>query len=222
MTQWDMGVPSRFRDAVYALSRLGDEEASEILDALSSGGPYVSQRSIATHLEASSKMTEDLAADDLASLLLSVHVVRDARDASVQEVAEVLSGSRDLELESEDRDRLAQHLEMLMEAAGLDAVAKAWDVQTEHDRIFVSARILTDIRPVFGDDADQSPVGAVLVHTLRLRYQQDGDTKAFYLALDSSDLESVQKAVNRATEKAQETSRLVERAGLQHFVPEED
>ena len=68
------------------------------------------------------------------------------------------------------------------------------------DNLLQSTRILTDVRPLFSDDA-QSIDGAVVAHTLRLRYDSAGIDHELSLALDSSDLHKLIEDCERALQK---------------------
>jgi hypothetical protein len=79
--------------------------------------------------------------------------------------------------------------------------AKAIDVLTSHQRIYLGGRIFSDVRPVFGVDVSAGPIAAVIVHTLRISVRDGQDYTDLYIALDSSDIQALRVVLDRATEK---------------------
>jgi hypothetical protein len=80
--------------------------------------------------------------------------------------------------------------------------AKALALMQEHERTFCQARIITDIRPVFGSEVSKPPRAVVVAHTLRISYHEGDERKDFYVALDSDDIESLRELLDRADAKA--------------------
>jgi hypothetical protein len=74
-------------------------------------------------------------------------------------------------------------------------------LQRDGERLYCDAKILSDIRPVFGDKPTVRPVGAVVTHTLRIGYHLGGDHREFHIILDVQDLEALKVAVDRAQAK---------------------
>ena len=78
------------------------------------------------------------------------------------------------------------------------------DVATDDERIFCHARILTDMRPVFGSEIESGPAGMVIVHLMKIAFHDatSKDHKEFYVSLDSDDLQTLKKIAERAEVKA--------------------
>lgn len=76
---------------------------------------------------------------------------------------------------------------------------------------------MTDIRPVFGEDASKSPVGAVVTHVLRIDSFRNGSLEDYYVALDNDDLLQLQSAVGRAIDKNQSLNQLMDNIGFSRF-----
>lgn len=82
--------------------------------------------------------------------------------------------------------------------------AKAYDLLFEQSLAVCSARIITDMRPVFDDTADT--MEAILpFHTLVLKCHEGGKEghRNIYVALDATDLEDLGEQVERAKRKEQ-------------------
>lgn len=128
--------------------------------------------------------------------------VKDVLDAVTEALAS-LKGQRQVSPDDLNRwNRARPGFEALVSCPSLPVCAKALDLAYEHERILQESRIVTDIRPVF--DADDNSVevrGVVIVHQLRLTFEQEGETRSLLCALDRQDLFALRAACERAIKK---------------------
>ncbi len=117
------------------------------------------------------------------------------------EFRKALEETREAELHFEGR-RWNEHKSYLVQILkcekSIGVTSKALSVMTDHARIFRDARILTDLRPVFGSNPNEPPDAAVIVHTLKIEHMVDRENKDFFVALDSLDLDRLDKVIRRA------------------------
>ena len=76
------------------------------------------------------------------------------------------------------------------------------DLMYEYENLLQSARVVTDIRPVFSQDATWIE-GSVVSHTLRLRYDSTEGDHSISIAVDESDIRELERQCRRALLKAQ-------------------
>lgn len=88
-----------------------------------------------------------------------------------------------------------------LNAASLRTSAKASTLLFDVERAFMSAKIITDIRPVFGENISEIPA-AFLIHFLRVSYRGDDD-EDFFVGLSTKDLKDLSKVIDRALLKAE-------------------
>jgi hypothetical protein len=119
-----------------------------------------------------------------------------------------------LKLKPERRDIFKQRItRLLAPSSSLAITARAVDVLTEHERIFTSARIITDIRSVFSDPSEK-PSAAFIVHMLNIHYRQGREKKEFFVALDSDDIAKLKEVLDRAEKKAKSLATLLDASGI--------
>lgn len=99
-------------------------------------------------------------------------------------------------------------VEMLSSSALL-TFTKTMDLTYEHDHLFESAKIITDIRPVFAEDASDI-VAAVITYTLTLGYYSGGKYRRLSIAMDSKDLQKMGEQCARAEKKGVRVQALVQ------------
>ena len=133
----------------------------------------------------------------------------------VTEIAERVACSP--QLISNSTSNLSGRIERLLRCDTIRIYSKASAIGTRHERIFASAQILTDLRPVFKDTEDMKPEpeGLLLSHTLNLHFiASDGTHDNFFVVLDDEDIESIRKLVDRAIDKAEAMRQLIAESGL--------
>lgn len=123
-------------------------------------------------------------------------------------VREALSDNKDMDFEV--LDRLAGIVKTILEVDSIKVGAKAAVLLADEERAYIKAKIVTDIRPVFGDVIQESDMlkSAFIVHTLKLTYQAGGDEE-FYVALSSKDLSELKRTIDRAVAKSQRLAELM-------------
>jgi hypothetical protein len=125
--------------------------------------------------------------------------------------------SRKSPMTDDQRNLLAARLARLLGIkASLRITSKALDVLTDADRIFYSAKILTDIRPVF-DDEGKEIEAAVIIHNLRIHFGQDDDHRDFFVALDTNDIKELRAVLDRANKKAESLQKLLSNAKISYL-----
>jgi hypothetical protein len=99
----------------------------------------------------------------------------------------------------------------------LNVVAvKAKELQMEAERTFCDARVITDLRPVFGGNVAESPTSMVIVHTLKVGYHGTNSARhrELFMSLDADDIAKLKKVLDRAEEKTKTLKSKLDAAGI--------
>ena len=218
-------IPDTHKGGVTKLITLPEKSIHQIISAFEGVAPKFFPEELSK--EVISKI-DGVSSDDLleiisAVLSLSKHRVHD--DMPPEELAEqivqaMLEGPvEDVALIKRNQLGLKQLLLRFFQIETLLISAKASGIMLSHENIFCTARIITDVRPVFGSDPNVSPTAAVMVHMLNLSYHHEGQVKELYIAMDTVDIETLRAALDRADLKSQSLKSLIKRAGLTHLDP---
>ncbi len=157
--------------------------------------------------------------EEIIPTLLSLCTLRDEFGFSTSEVAE--DASRAVEDASdEDRERLKDRFAQLLDLEPLNVLAKSGALLINQQRWMQRVQILTDLRPVFSPEPKDSLRAAVIVHTLKLSYFEDGEAREFFVAMDANDLRDLSKQIERAISKAESLRSVLDAAKVQ-FVDDE-
>lgn len=119
-------------------------------------------------------------------------------------------------------EQLATQIRTILSSEGLHLIAKSLELQRDNEKLFSKARILTDIRPVFGDDVRQAPRTGVVLHTLKLSYYVGEGEADFYVVLDKVDLKLLREVIDRAIAKDATLTEMMDNGKLTVLQAEEE
>ena len=139
-------------------------------------------------------------------LLIHLYNLRRERDLSVKDLLEGIQFGITAAMEWTE-DQVKQWLSLESEIADLLSLSTIWsvvkalDLSYDYPYLLQNAKIITDIRPVFSEDASIIN-GAVISFTLRLYYDGIEGSQSIGLSLDENDVTRMMKACDRALKKA--------------------
>ncbi len=149
----------------------------------------------------------------------SMDISGDSAEKFAADVCDTIQAYKDPSLPTKEVD-WSEFKSYLTQILSLDDTlgvsAKASQLRSEQDHVYCTARILTDLRPVYGRDVDKGPLAAVVVHQAKITYHENGEetTKDFYVALDSSDIVELKKLLDRASRKEASLTAIARRGDL--------
>ncbi len=142
----------------------------------------------------------------LLTSILSLHGMMRQFAIPPKQVCESLGEALERDAEWDDDEikewrAVEPFVEKLLSTKGVRVVGRALDLAYEYSNLFRRARILTDIRPLYNDDATTID-GAIVSFTLRLRFDGSDGDHALSIAMDEVDVESMKAQCERALVKA--------------------
>ena len=215
-------VPDQQIVHIKKFLELPDDKIKGFLDALAKAGPqfnvYDLSEEVSVRLEISRHLIEGIV-----QVLASLYRTRDVQDTPIdtfldQEVSVALKNQGAFTEKNADAE-WAKLRKFLIVALSLErtvgTAAKAGYILTQHERIFVGARILTDVRPIFHQDVSEKPNAAVIIHMLRITERDTfGHQAEKYFALDSNDIRDLKVLIDRALRKEETLKSLMKDSGV--------
>jgi hypothetical protein len=105
-------------------------------------------------------------------------------------------------IDTDDVPKLGQRLSRIFDIEDAGVEIKGSLLRLEHEHRYCAARILTDVRPIFGLDVNAPPRAMQINHILRVTYHEDEDaTREIYFALQPQDLSELRELIERAEAK---------------------
>jgi hypothetical protein len=201
-------------------SELSEESATALHNALAESKPTYSPQELARQVGPKVDIPEEKLRGVFA-MLGSLYVTREHHGLSIDGlVADIKARVTEERLGGlePDSDRANAFADRIKSFLSLDRVvgvtARAANVMVQHKNPFRSARILSDVRPVFVDDGKLEPAAGLIIHNLQVLTSTDQQTVSFYAALDSQDLLKLKNVIERAILKEEELRRTIEAAGM--------
>lgn len=213
-------IPSRHAPALAKFLTLPPEETAMLLKAIREGGPS-SDISGLVEIIAGKLSIERGRVGEIIDVLISLQGAREDLGLSVTDFVSTLrsalesSDHGDLKRLTPDWESFSKTVSAaLADDTALAVSAKAADVMTEHAKQFCTARVLTDLRPVFHGEIRKNEPLFVTVHTLKVVYHENGQHLEIFIALDRDDLEQLGKIADRAIQKEDSLKELASDKGL--------
>lgn len=222
-------VPENQIDHIKKFLELSDNKITRFHDALAKARAHFNasdlSEEVSVHLEISRPLI-----DGMVAVLASLYRTWDGQHTPIetfvdQEVSVALKKAEAFS-EKEVDAQWAKLRKFLIAALSLESTvgtaAKAGYILTQHERIFVGARILTDVRPIFHLNVSEKPESAVIVHMLRITQRDNyGNRSDQYFALDSNDIRSLKALIDRAMKKEETLKGLMKDSKVTVLQPKE-
>ena len=206
-------IPEEYQDGFVVIRDLKEQQVQELVSALEDEVPTLNRADLRLRIGEKVTTIPPRELDEVIETLLSLYALRDDMGLPIPDFAEVICETMEesdvevLEFSGEaDRNYFKANLVRLLGAESLDIAARATDLLYEHERtIHGLARVLTDVRPVFGVNPEDPPRGAVVTHTLKISYHEgpQREIKEFFIALDTDQLDELIGVLGRASLKAE-------------------
>ncbi len=198
-------IPSQHYKLLASFVQLTPAERGGLLSALKKEEITVNLEALGDRVADASGIDPDKTAQIL-ELLVSLASAHDGLDLSTQDFITELRRAIEVvdkpELLPQDWISFERDLASLLSSDGsLALTAKAAVIMREHPNVFFEGRVLTDLRPIFGGNVEESPAALVAVHTLKILYRKDDDMASFFIALDRTDVIELIEVLQRALKK---------------------
>jgi hypothetical protein len=210
-------IPDRYKPGLVVLSSLQDDTFDKVTAALKSSPPPRGEKELAVWISSEVKGPSPQDIKRLIETLASLYRLRTRSavklDALSSDVAQ--AAARDgLDISI---DRVKDRLTTVLVIDSLNLTdTKAKELQLEEEHTLCDARIITDLRPVFGGNVADTPEAMIIVHTLKLGYHNSSNPQHLdmYVALDADDISRLIEVLKRAQEKSRTLKKQFEGGGV--------
>ena len=204
-------IPKDEWPSLALLAELDEERASELSGALSSASDELGGDELVQHVVS---RTPSIEGDDVKRILRTVRQIASAGevlevqpDVFLNDIAEGMGEieERELRLDETKQRRLLERLTALTRSPAVEIHAKARSLQQDRENTYCRARVITDLRPIFGSDVRQSPKAVLVGHVLRITYHHGsrGTLRDLFINLRTEDLDQLSELIERARLKAE-------------------
>jgi hypothetical protein len=199
-------IPQRYVLRVNLVRKLSDDAFEGLVSALSTATIRSTSEAMAAEIGAVAGIDKD-DLEDIVDLVYAIYHVREFSELSHREFfREFLDGIKkqsDPPVSEDELKNLGARVRSLLQIENLQNLGKAINLQREGERLYCGSRIISDLRPVFGEEVKDEPEAVVLMHTLKLSYHENGEHRSFFLILDEADLSNLRSVIERAQTKSE-------------------
>jgi hypothetical protein len=203
----NLTIPDEYQPGILKLFVLDDDAVTNLKRVLSTEADDISTRELASIASSAIGSTSEKDLYAVLRSLRTLYVVRSNTEVPLEEfssdLADAVEELLDEKPTDEQLDSFKKKVVSLMAIDPFATQVKGRALQTDDERTYCRAKILTDLRPVFGEDIDDGLKGMVIMHHLKLVFHGDGSAhNDFYVSMDSQDLEALKATIERAEAKA--------------------
>ncbi|VXD11350.1 hypothetical protein PL8927_140115 [Planktothrix serta PCC 8927] len=216
-------IPDRYIPGLQLIATLDKKVVESVLKAVAESKPSLKNKEIATEV---SKVVPEIDPQNVYQIILALASIYDLREYTQYDndkLSEDLSESIITDLEDLSFEQQQQLKELILKALNLlegtlGSTSKARILLSEYERLYLKAKIITDVRPIFKEELSDSVEGTLIIHLLKLNYLDKSGEKEFFIALDESDLKELEEQVKKAQEQKKSLLSVIEKAGIPYFI----
>ena len=219
--------PLRIPESAYKPLRqiigLGEMECEKLKQTIISVGPQATRERLIERVADGIHPVDYEKVDAIIGELFRINYVRAQLELSTEDVADLIAdGAKVSErvgfsINEEEFTSLKQRLITLLDAhKTLTLTAKANDLLGDHQHCFYSARLFSDMRPVYSSDVSSIEAG-IVIHDLVIHYGDSEDHKDFHVLLDDADIQALRETLDRAEKKSAVLRRMMKTANISYL-----
>ena len=215
-------IPDEDQGVFASLARLADPALEGLERALGEATPTLDRKEFMLQLRREPALIEVPDLDEIIAALVSLAGTAYSGQVDIESfikvVVEAILEDHVIELSDAEAMLLTERLKRLTKVECLAVIAKGNVLLRANGQNFLSASIVSELRPVFlGDDLKIS--AGLVLHQLAIRASHNGRSETTYFALDSEDLVSLREAVTRAIDKERSLRDFANRSAIPVLIP---
>ncbi|MBO0932715.1 hypothetical protein [Fibrella aquatilis] len=197
-------IPDRYKPGFTAFATLSDQQRQQLVDLLAEVSVENPKSSTAKQV-ADRLQIDDALALSVVDALLSLPVAQEQLGNSIQEFVDNFMealASPEYALSDETLTSIQSVLLSFFNSKGnYHLTNKARMLSMQRERLYMSAKVLTDLRPLFAEEEESQIQALTIIHTLQIEYQEDNGIKTIQFALDNVDIGDLKMQLERADKK---------------------
>ncbi|MGI8882929.1 MAG: hypothetical protein ACR2IA_01625 [Pyrinomonadaceae bacterium] len=223
MARFIRRIPEDYQSGLARVVSLSNNDINELLTIFENTPVILNGKKFNQELLPKITFLESVEARNLIETIGSLYELRNQLDLTteefVDEITDVMKESQNkkLKLTESNYKKFKQRLTDLLAIKTLALRSKAVNLIVDHSVIFQDAKIVSDIRPIFGLNIEESPIGSVIIHNLKIEYKQNDEIKNFYIALDEKDITTLLGLLKRTQTKSESLKSFIANSGLSNF-----
>jgi len=207
-------IPENEQKFIIKISMFKESQFNEIISVLNELELCIDSDDILQNIISKIKSIPKEESHELIDTIRKLTYTFNKSDLSIEKFIDKISLSiktLEGELPKYDKEIFKKRIKKLLENDSLKTIIKSLDLLSEHENVLIGEpRIFSDIRPVFGINPSDPPIGFLIVHKLKIRYKGNNGINDIYFSMDTRDIELLRNQLNRADEKVKSLSSVID------------
>ena len=213
-----MKIPKGHRASLLALAQLSPEDFGRLIQAIQNLPPRQVLVELRNRLIGVMPGLDLVNRRMLAESLVSMYASMLRGEIPVGQFVEDLTDAVTEQDSSEDvRETMRERLGRLLNVTNLRLSAKATVLRVDHERVYNTSRVISDLRPVFDEPVEEGLSGFMIIHQLKIVSLRHGEPEELFFAMDDNDLALLKKTLDRAELKSKQIHQLLIEKNLPQF-----
>lgn len=209
-------TPDDYVPALRGLAQMPEEQFDDLMQVAAGLQSLSAAQQFASRVRAEAAVDPEVS-DNLLDAIMSMMTYAEAHDIPLDDLVRRISQSANLDLSDESQLLLETRLRTLAVDGPIRIWHKSTSLSLEYKNVFVDSRIVTDVRPVFGERVDDGMRAALIIHSLRIDSIKDGKHYSEYIAMDGEDLHNLRDTIDRAIEKSSSVRTMLRASSVLHL-----
>ena len=213
-------VPERHREGLTAILAAEPDVISALILALGRGTTRGAHGNVSITVTADLPGVPPDTEEKIVNAAVALYSVRAHQDQTASELADdlleaITSGTiPELSVPDENHDEIRAKLTKLLSVDNLLYAWKSRDVLGDQERQYCTARILTDVRPIFAVASTEDIVTVGVVHTLKITYHEGDDTKDIFMSISDGNIGALREILDRSEKKSKKLRSMIKDMGI--------
>jgi hypothetical protein len=223
MATYKFRIPEQFESGFEEILKLSDEETEKLASVLDVVPTTYNTERLFNELTGQIDILSLKERREILTVIFSLYGLRYQQSVTIDELLEGICNAlestekKNLFVLPENRNVVKEKFKKLLSGKTFDVAGKAVLLAYAQNRALQGASVISDIRSIFGENPEDRPVAAMIIHRLELSVLQAGDPKDIYVALDENDLDKLIEVLNRAKKKNDSLKSLLEASQTPHL-----
>lgn len=213
-------IPDQDVNGLKKIRELSEKIVKELIGALLEAPPVMDRKELTQFLAAKVSNISEADLEEIVRVLIAMSSARLLLDWPLSEFTERVCQAieqvhkEELKFTEKTRESFRGRLTRLLNHESLVLPAKANNIMLDHERVYIRARTLTDVRAIFGSDTEKPPKAAAIIHMLNVSFRRGNKEENFYVAMNSEDVESLIVTLQRALSKSGTLKKTLDTANI--------
>ncbi len=195
----EITIRKPMKEDFQALFSISKEKLLSLLSILKNSKSGLSPQKISENIHKDFEIEEEKLSR-IIRIIFSVNQIQAPDGFDKEKIADdFVSALSKVEIENFSQSKAKEYLlEILKPNENIFLTVQATKLVSEREKSLQDLEIFTDIRPIFEEN---EMVGFTVIQTLKIEYEDGGEEKIMYLAVDSSDFSNMEKLIKTARAK---------------------